>query len=99
MQPKIELLSQELIDRILDEAFQLLVDPGVKVNSAEARKLLLAAGAQVDEANEVAAIPEAVARLQNNPAIVAAWLEETGKPRYLKQSGSLFESLGYRTHE
>jgi len=62
MQPKIELLSQELIDRILDEAFQLLMDPGIKVSSVEARQLLRAAGAQVDETHEVVAIPEAVAR-------------------------------------
>jgi len=62
MQPKIELLSQELVARILDEAFQLLVSPGVKVQSAEARALLAAAGAQIDAANEVARIPEAVAR-------------------------------------
>ncbi|MFZ5917779.1 MAG: trimethylamine methyltransferase family protein [Chloroflexota bacterium] len=62
MQPKIELLSQELVARILDEAFQLLVSPGVKVQSAEARALLAAAGAQIDATNEVARIPEAVAR-------------------------------------
>jgi trimethylamine:corrinoid methyltransferase-like protein len=40
MQPKIELLSQELIDRILDEAFQLMMKPGIKVQYAEARELL-----------------------------------------------------------
>lgn len=62
MQPKLRLLSQELIQRILDEAFQLLMSPGVKVQAPEARRLLAEAGAQVDEAAEVARIPEAVAR-------------------------------------
>ncbi len=62
MQPKIELLSQEQIGRILDEAFQLLRSPGVKVQAPEARQLLTEAGAQVDETAEVAHIPEAVAR-------------------------------------
>jgi len=62
MQPKIELLSQELVGRILDEAFQLLLNPGVKVQNAEARQLLAAAGAQVDEEQAVARISEAVAR-------------------------------------
>jgi trimethylamine---corrinoid protein Co-methyltransferase len=62
MQPKLELLPEELVIRVLDEAFQLLIKPGVKVQTPEARKLLAEAGAQVDEASEVAKIPEAVAR-------------------------------------
>jgi trimethylamine--corrinoid protein Co-methyltransferase len=62
MQPKLELLSRELVERILDEAFQLLRSPGVKVQAPEARKLLAEAGAQVDEANEVVHLPEALAR-------------------------------------
>ena len=62
MQPKIELLNQELIDRILDEAFQLMMKPGIKVQYAEARELLGSAGCEVDEANEVVRIPESVAR-------------------------------------
>jgi len=62
MQPKIDLLSNELVERVLDEAFQLLVRPGVKVQAPEARELLAQAGAHVDEAQEVVHIPEAVAR-------------------------------------
>ena len=62
MQPKIDLLSSELVERVLDEAFQLLMRPGVKVQAPEARRLLAEGGAHVDEAKEVAQIPEAVAR-------------------------------------
>jgi trimethylamine--corrinoid protein Co-methyltransferase len=62
MQPKIELLTHELIDRILDEAFQLMMKPGIKVQYAEARELLSSAGCEVDEASEVVRIPESVAR-------------------------------------
>ena len=62
VQPKIELLTYEMIARILDEAFQLMMQPGIKVQSAEARNLLREAGAQVDEASEVAHIPEKLAR-------------------------------------
>ena len=62
MQPKLELLSQELVGRILDEAFQLLRSTGVKVQSSEAQKFLVQAGARVDEPNEIAYIPEAVIR-------------------------------------
>jgi trimethylamine--corrinoid protein Co-methyltransferase len=61
-QPKLTLLSRELLQRILDEAFQLLVEPGVKVESAEARRLLAEAGAQVNQAGPVVRLPEAVVR-------------------------------------
>ncbi len=61
MQPKLELLSPDLVNRILDEAFQLLMDPGIKVLSAEARALLDGAGAEIGP-GDVAHIPESVAR-------------------------------------
>jgi trimethylamine--corrinoid protein Co-methyltransferase len=69
MQPKLELISQDLIDRILDEAFQLLTKPGIKVQSREARELLLEAGARSSKDEEVILIPEKVARqaLQSVP--------------------------------
>ncbi|GAB4511309.1 MAG: hypothetical protein Tsb004_15550 [Allomuricauda sp.] len=35
------------------------------------------------------------ARLYNNPTIMNAWLRETGKDRYLKQSSQLYGKLGY----
>jgi trimethylamine--corrinoid protein Co-methyltransferase len=60
MQPKLQLLSPDLVDRILDEAHQLMMQPGIKVQSAAARKLLGAAGAQVDEASQVVRIPQPV---------------------------------------
>src|SRR3990172_2667859 len=62
MQPKLELLSNDLVARILDEALQLLSNPGIKVQSLPARGLLAEAGAQVDEKAQVAHIPEALAR-------------------------------------
>jgi len=60
MQPKLELIPQDLVDRILDEAFQLLLNPGIKVQSAEARDLLVSAGAQVQD--DIAHIPENLVR-------------------------------------
>ena len=62
MQPKLELLTPELVNQVLDEAFQLLINPGVKVLSAEACELLTANGAQIDESGEVAHIPEGMIR-------------------------------------
>src|SRR5574341_1453355 len=60
MQPRMELLPNELVQRILDEAYVLLMSPGVKVQSAEARSLLADVGAHVDHATEVARIPRQV---------------------------------------
>jgi len=60
MQPKLELLTLDLIARILDEAFQLMQKPGVKVQSVEARELLVAAGASAE--GDVLKIPEKVVR-------------------------------------
>jgi trimethylamine--corrinoid protein Co-methyltransferase len=57
MQPKLELLSNDLIERVLDEAYQLLVKPGVKVQFSDARKLLGDAGAQINNDSEVVSIP------------------------------------------
>jgi trimethylamine:corrinoid methyltransferase-like protein len=60
MQPKIELLTTDLILRIIDEAFQLMEKPGIKVQSALARDLLIAAGANVR--GDVVQISEKIVR-------------------------------------
>ena len=62
MQPKLSLLTDDLIQRILDEAYQLLLKPGVKVNNEEARDLLATAGAQVDFETNVVKIPQQIVR-------------------------------------
>lgn len=58
MQPKLDLLAPDLVRRVLDEAFLLLRDHGVKVQSAEAVDLLAGAGSQVDE--DIVHLPEPV---------------------------------------
>jgi trimethylamine---corrinoid protein Co-methyltransferase len=60
MQPKISLLTDELVKQILDEAFQLLIKPGIKVQSPQAMQLLEEAGASIDKDAEVAHIPEKI---------------------------------------
>ncbi len=62
MRPKLELLTGSQIGKILDEAFQLMLEPGIKVQYPEARQLLASAGADVDEAAEIVRIPEKVVR-------------------------------------
>ncbi len=63
MRPKIQLLSPELIGRILGEAFELLMNPGVRVGTAVV-ELLQAAGVEVrvDGSDRVARLPEALVR-------------------------------------
>lgn len=60
MRPSFELLDPTLVDRVIDEALQLLVKPGIKVEEADAMALLCANGATAD-GNRVS-IPEAMVR-------------------------------------
>ncbi len=62
MQPQLRILPSELVPQIIDEAFQFLINPGIKVQLKEARGLMANAGARVDEEREVVQIPEEVAR-------------------------------------
>ncbi|MBN2386484.1 MAG: trimethylamine methyltransferase family protein [Anaerolineales bacterium] len=80
MQPRLELLTPDLIARILDEAFQLMRAPGIKVQSPEARSLLAAAGAKFE--GEVAVLPERIIReaLVTVPRNFALY-DRSGAPR------------------
>ena len=60
MRPKLTLLSDEIIARILEEAYELLLKPGIKVQNEEARHLLAKAGAKIDPETHVAQIPSSL---------------------------------------
>jgi trimethylamine:corrinoid methyltransferase-like protein len=62
MQPKLSLLTDDLIQRVLEEAYQLLLKPGIKVQNPEARQLLAEAGTEVNEETLVARIPEPIVK-------------------------------------
>ena len=70
MQPKMKLLSDELVEQIINEGFELLMDPGVRVHNDEALKLLAESGARVDFDTQIAYIPEKVVRqaLETRPS-------------------------------
>jgi trimethylamine--corrinoid protein Co-methyltransferase len=74
MQPKLTLLSDELIPRILEEAYELLKCPGVKVQNPEARELLAVAGAKLYPDNYVVGTP---------PELVHKALESVPREFYL----------------
>ena len=63
-QPTISLLDPDLIAWILDEAFQLISEIGVRVSDGEAHKLLQAAGATLKD--DIARIPEQIVRKMLN---------------------------------
>ena len=62
MRPRFQILSLSLLAQILDEAFQLLLDPGVRVHNEPALELLAEAGADIDPETRIVRIPERVAR-------------------------------------
>ncbi len=61
IRPKLEFLSRETVHRVIDEAYELLWDPGVRVHYDEALRLLADAGATVDTTTRVAKIPRSLA--------------------------------------
>ncbi|HEX7540672.1 MAG TPA: trimethylamine methyltransferase family protein [Anaerolineales bacterium] len=80
LQPKLELLTYDLIARILDEAFQLMQKPGIKVQSAEARDLLIMAGATAE--GDVVKIPEKIVRKSLDTVPAEFYLyDRSGNPK------------------
>ncbi|MBN1993804.1 MAG: trimethylamine methyltransferase family protein [Anaerolineae bacterium] len=63
IRPRLQFLSQETVERVVGEAYDLLADPGVRVHSARALRLLADHGAKVDFQTRVASIPANMARL------------------------------------
>jgi trimethylamine--corrinoid protein Co-methyltransferase len=62
MRPKLNVLSDELVEQIIAEGFELLMDPGVRVHNEEALRLLADTGADVDMDTQIARIPESIVR-------------------------------------
>src|ERR1035441_2239651 len=60
MKPRLHLLDAATIERVLDEAFQLLRIHGVKVRAPEVIEALASVGAQISDGT--ARLPEAVVR-------------------------------------
>ncbi len=57
MRPHLQFLSRATIERVVAEAYDLLSDPGVRVHSERALRLLAEHGAEVDVSAQVARIP------------------------------------------
>lgn len=57
LRPSVRLLAQDTVEKIVVEAYELLLDPGVRIHSDEALQLLADGGATVDRTQRVARIP------------------------------------------
>jgi trimethylamine--corrinoid protein Co-methyltransferase len=74
-------LSRGTIERVISEAYDLLIDPGVRVHSERALRLLAEHGADVDLEAQVARIPAALARGAVETAPSSFYLyDATGAP-------------------
>jgi trimethylamine--corrinoid protein Co-methyltransferase len=62
MRPKLAVFDETMVNRIIGEAMELLLDPGVRVHNEEALSLLAEAGAVVDRGHQVARVPEGIVR-------------------------------------
>lgn len=57
MRPHLRLLSEDLIEKVIGEALELLMDPGVRVHNSAGLELLGSAGARVDFESQIARVP------------------------------------------
>jgi len=80
--PRIQMLDRPTVERVLDEAYQVLADPGVRVDSMRALQILADAGAKVDLHQKVARLPARTIdrALESAPSSVTLY-DLAGHPR------------------
>ncbi len=84
IRPKLELLSREFIEKIIEEAFQILENVGIFVENEEALRLLSDSGVRIDDAHQrVFLKPELVKDcLATTPQTIRLF-DRTGDVEYL----------------
>jgi trimethylamine--corrinoid protein Co-methyltransferase len=87
IRPKLEFLSRETVSRALDEAYDLLMNPGVRVHYHEALQLLADAGAAVDIESRVAKIPRSLAEKAVETAPSSFYLHNVDGERAVHYGG------------
>jgi trimethylamine--corrinoid protein Co-methyltransferase len=84
IRPKLEFLKEELIRKILDEAFEILETQGVFVENQEALKLLNDAGMKVDESTQRVHITSQLIEdsLSSTPSVIKLY-DRTGEKEFI----------------
>jgi trimethylamine---corrinoid protein Co-methyltransferase len=81
MRPTIEVLSPQLIERILDEAMRILAETGMEVRGPEMRRRLLDAGLPTDASGHRVRFPRTIVEQAIESAPKAFWLyDRDGNP-------------------
>ena len=62
MRPSLNLLTSETVQKIINEGFALLENPGIELHNQDGMELLLAAGAEADLDSQFVRITEIIAR-------------------------------------
>ncbi len=84
IRPKLEFLSKELIQKIIDEAYDILEKQGVFVENKEALKLLKEAGMKVDESIQRVHITAKLVEdsLSSTPPVIKLY-DRTGEKEFI----------------
>ena len=84
IRPKLEFLSKEFIQKIIDEAYDILEKEGVFVENKEALRLLKEAGMKADEATQRVHITRALVEdsLSSTPSIIKLY-DRTGDKEFI----------------
>lgn len=62
LRPKVNFLSHEMLEQIIEEGYALLENPGVLIHNQEALQLLADAGARVNFETQVAELPQEIVK-------------------------------------
>jgi trimethylamine--corrinoid protein Co-methyltransferase len=80
--PRVQVLEKQTIERVIDEAYQLLMDPGVMFDTEPPLRLLAEAGADVDFSREIVRIPaRLIDEARKTPPAEIVLYDLSGRPR------------------
>jgi len=88
IQPKMEFLSKSLIEQVIDEAYELLMDPGVVIHNDEALHLLDNAGVEVNFDRKIAKIPQKIVEKALNTVPSSFYLYDYDKQPKVHYGGN-----------
>jgi len=97
---RLEVLSQQEIERIHAASMEILAEIGIKVDYGKARELFHQAGAQVDDETQAVRIPESLVlwALEQAPSSFTLYGNDPGFQVEVGEDNVTFAALGTPTH-